>query len=150
MWVHPTAKFLVFFFFLQWTTLIGPSQKNHDTLIFHTNINIFYQYGSTMWLLFQGIYWNTHPVLLHCLSRTFIPKCVHHHFWIKLLQELRYLLGFILINLVVGHHKVFECFDGCFFGNGPFGWLLTKNLWNLPSSSRNHIYIYIYITCESM
>jgi len=62
---------------------------------------------------------NTHLALLHCLSRTFIPKLVHHHFWLKILQELWYLLGFILINLVVVHRKVFECFDGCFFGNGP-------------------------------
>jgi hypothetical protein len=71
---------------------------------------------------------NTHLALPGCLSRTFIPKFVHHHFWFKLLQELRYLLGFILFNLVVVHPKVFECFEGWFFSNGPFGWSLTKKL----------------------
>jgi hypothetical protein len=32
------------------------------------------------------------------LTRTFIPNCVHHHFWLMLLQKLRYLLWFILMN----------------------------------------------------
>jgi hypothetical protein len=68
---------------------------------------------------------NTHLALLHCLSRTFIPKFVRHYFLLKLLQELKYLLGFILINLLVVHPKVFECFDGCFFGNGSFCWPQT-------------------------
>jgi len=40
---------------LQWATLIGPSQKNYDILIF-LKISIFYQYG-TMMVLFQKISW---------------------------------------------------------------------------------------------
>jgi hypothetical protein len=54
----------------------------------------------TRWLLFQGISCYAHLALIHCLKRTFIYKFVHHYFWLKLLQELRYLLWFILINLI--------------------------------------------------
>jgi hypothetical protein len=43
MWVHPKAQC----FFLQWTILIGPSQKNHDTFnipkieAFSTNMGLW-------------------------------------------------------------------------------------------------------------
>jgi len=38
-----------------------------------------------------------HFASLHYLRRIFIFKFVHHHFWPKLLQELRHLLWFVLI-----------------------------------------------------
>jgi hypothetical protein len=59
------------------------------------NISIFYQYGIMVELSWMHI-------LLHfiCLNRNVIPKFVHHHFWLKPLQKLRYLLWFILINLI--------------------------------------------------
>jgi hypothetical protein len=108
-----------------------PSQKKHDSLILPKHYHFL-----PIWIDYVGAtprnILNTHLALLHCLSRTFIPKFAHHHFWLKLLQELRYFLGFILINLVVVHPKVFECFDGCFYANGPFGWPLTKNIMKSP------------------
>ncbi len=35
----------------------------------------------------------------HCLNNIFISNFMHHHFWPKLLQELGYLLWFMLHNL---------------------------------------------------
>ncbi len=81
---------------------------------------------------------NAHFAPFHYLNRNVIANFVHHHFWLKLLQELRYLLGFILINLVVEHPKVFECFDSCFFGNGPFGY-------EIPPPQVEIIYIFMYM-----
>jgi hypothetical protein len=39
-----------------------------------------------------------HFASLNCLSKIFIPTFVHHHFWPWTLQELGYLLKFILIS----------------------------------------------------
>ncbi len=36
----------------------------------------------------------------HYLYITFIPNFVHHQFWSKFLQKIRYLLWFIFINLI--------------------------------------------------
>jgi len=103
-----------------------------QTLNFSTNM---------VWLCGWNIL-NTHLALLYCLIRTFIPNFVHHHFWLKLLQELRYLLGFILINLVVVHPKVFECFDGCIL---TMGHLVGQKHYEIPPLQVEIIYIYIYI-----
>ncbi len=47
---------LNFILFFEGSTLIGLSQKIHDIFIL-PNINNFYQSGTTIWLLFQGISW---------------------------------------------------------------------------------------------
>jgi hypothetical protein len=102
------------------------------------NISIFYQYA-TMMVLFQGISW------MHILSH-FIAwvgllflTLFMTIFWPELFQEPRCLLWFILINCGASQSTNVLM---VFFCNGPFGWPITKNLWNPPSPSRNHIYLF--------
>ncbi len=49
----------------------------------------------------------------HCLSRIFIQNFVHHHFWLKILQKLEYLLWFILISLIM--NPKIQMFSRLFF-----------------------------------
>jgi len=63
-----------------------------------------------------------------CLSRISIPNFVQHQFWLRTLQELGYLLWFILISLIGCHvaentnvSKVF-----LWFAMGHFDWPIIK------------------------
>jgi hypothetical protein len=74
---------------------------------------------------------NLHFAPLHCLNKTFIPNFVHHHFWPKLLQEIKYLLWFILIKWFIPKGQMFWWFF--FFTMGHLVNLSPKNYKVLPS-----------------
>ncbi len=117
---------------LQWATLIGPLQKKHDILI----LLICYHF---LWWWYSRNILNAQFASPHGLNTMFRPKFVHHHFWLKLLQKLRYLLWFILITLIsyeASQSTNVLMFFKLFFGNGPFGWSI-KSL-HLPIG--NHIF----------
>jgi hypothetical protein len=59
----------------------------------------------------------------HCLSRT---KNFNHHFLPKVFKELRYLLWFVLINLIGCDASQIICFL-IFFLQGHFDWPITKD-----------------------
>jgi hypothetical protein len=56
MWVHPKVQC----FFLQWTILIGPSQKNHDTFnipkieAFSTNMGLWYCFPLATYIQYKN------------------------------------------------------------------------------------------------
>jgi len=127
-------KFNIFFFAMG-HFLIGPLEKNHDVFILLIHCHF-------LWWQYSRNILNAHFASLHGLNRMFIPNFVHHHFWLKLLQKLRYLLWFILINLIsydASQSTNVSIFFELFFGNGPFGWSI-KSL-HLPI--RNHIFFIV-------
>jgi hypothetical protein len=75
-----------------------PFKKNHDILI-PRNISIFDQYG-TMMVLFQWI--SSMHILSHFIAWVKLLFLILFMtiFWPELFQEPRYLLWFILINLI--------------------------------------------------
>ncbi len=99
MWVNPKP---LFYFILQWTTLIGHSQK---IMIFWYSLNISISTNMGLWWCYSKEYFewtflDAHFAPPHCLNISFIPNLVHHYFWLKILQKLKYLLWFILINSI--------------------------------------------------
>ncbi len=99
--------------------------KHHNTLILPKHYIPIWAYGGAI----PRNILNSHFAPPHCLSTTFIPNFVHHHFWLKILQGLRYLLWFILINYVIygASQSTNVIIIIC---NGSFGWPLTKNIMN--------------------
>jgi hypothetical protein len=119
---------LFFFFGVQWAIFISPSQK--ITMLWYSpNINIFLPMWDYVGTIPRNIL-EAHFALFHCLNITFISNIVNHHFWPKILQELRYLLWCIWINLVScgGSQNINVLI--IIFCNGPSSWPITKKLRN--------------------
>ncbi len=122
--------------------------KNHDGFnipqirIFYTNTNMVLSkyfflatyiqykkfflgkgYGTTCGAIVRNILdahsW-VHFASLHCLNKISIPFC-SSSFWVRILQELKYLLWFKLISL-------YGCHASFWFAIGHFDWPITKKL----------------------
>jgi hypothetical protein len=91
-----------------------------------------------------GAHFLVHFVSPNCLSKIFIPNFVHHHFWLWTLQELGYLLKFILISLIDFHaSQSINIFKGFFFfgAMSHFDWLIATTILNpnlLPLNTLSH------------
>jgi len=90
-----------------------------------------------------------HVVPCHCLRRIYIPHCVHHYFWPKLLQDqTRYLLKFIFISLiscdaVQSFYLFIYLLLLLLLAMWHFDWFITKKLCS-PSNPKlevTHFYI---------
>ncbi len=121
---------------MQWVTSIDPSKQKSwyldilQTLAFSTNMGL--------WLCYSKKYFECTfcPTSLFC--ENFNPNFVHHNFWPNLFQELRYILWFILINSIScgasQSTNVLIMWFFFLFGNGPFDYLMTKNIMKSPPS----------------
>jgi hypothetical protein len=91
-----------------------------------------------------------------CLSRICIPNIVHHQFWLRTLQELWYLLWFILISIIGCHVAENTNVSKVFFlvCNGPL-WLayhqniLNSSPFSSPPPKEMKCFYTIYINMEN-
>ncbi len=88
-----------------------------------TNMGLWWCYSKEC---FEWAFLDAHFAPPHCLNITFNPILIQHYFWLKLLQKLKYLLWFILINLIScgasQNTNVFMVFFSFyFFCNGLIG-----------------------------
>ncbi len=73
-----------------------PTRRQHHKSLLALCVCVYYILGNIF-----NAHFGVHFASPHCLSRFFIPNFVHHHFGLKILQKLGYLLRFILISLIM-------------------------------------------------
>jgi hypothetical protein len=108
-------------FFLWWANLIWPFIEIIESYTTHMALGksfpLAHKYMTIVLLLANILSWTFLGAWCHRSQRIFIPNFVHHHFWLKALQELMHLfvihinLGFMLLHIINDHQLLKKRID---------------------------------------
>ncbi len=86
-----------------------------------------------------------HFVPPHSLTRIYIPNFVHHHFLPMLSKKLRYLLWFIIINLIDCGGSQAQMFQRFFLQWSTLIGPSPKTFWTPPSSPKIYLHNFTHL-----